>query len=136
VAVGQSGVAQIDGSDYRLHLLKSYSQVLNREFKVDLGFNAAPPSGIRRGQSLQLRLEAGESGPRLLLTNGEFLNATGGTWVFVLAPGSDTAVRRAIRIGRRNPDTVEVLSGLSPGERVITSGYDGLNDFEQIRLVH
>jgi HlyD family secretion protein len=136
VAVGQPGMAPIDGRDYRLHIAKTYSQVLNREFKVDLWFDDPPPNGLRRGQTLQLRLGAGESDRRLLLGNGEFLNTTGGTWAFVLVPESDTAVRRTIRIGHRSPDTVEVLSGLARGERVITSGYDGFTDFDRIRLRH
>ena len=136
VAVGQPGTAQIDGRDYRLHVAKTYSQVLKREFKVDLWFDDPAPTGLRRGQTLQLRLGAGESDRRLLLANGEFLNATGGTWAFVLVPDSDTAVRRTIHIGQRNPATVEILSGLSRGERVITSGYDGFTDFDRIRLRH
>jgi len=134
VAVGQPGTARIDARDYRLHIAKTYSQVLNREFKVDLWFDEPAPAGLRRGQTLQLRLGAGESNRRLLLVNGEFLNATGGTWAFVLMPDSNTAVRRRIRIGHRNPDTVEVLAGLARGERVITSGYDGFTDFDRIRL--
>lgn len=136
VAVGQPGAAQIDGRDYRLHVAKTYSQVLNREFKVDLWFDDPLPAGLRRGQTLQLRLGAGESDRRLLLANGEFLSVTGGTWAFVLMPDSNTAVRRTIRVGHRNPDSVEVLSGLSRGERVITSGYDGFTDFDRIRLRH
>lgn len=136
VAVGQPGTAQIDGRDYRLHVAKTYSQVLKREFKVDLWFDDPAPTGLRRGQTLQLRLGAGESDRRLLLANGDFLNATGGTWAFVLVPDSDTAVRRTIHIGQRNPATVEILSGLSRGERVITSGYDGFTDFDRIRLRH
>ena len=136
VAPGQPATAQVDGRDYRLHVAKTYSQVLNREFKVDLWFDDAAPAGLRRGQTLQLRLGAGESDRCLLLANGEFLNATGGTWVFVLLPGSGLAVRRPVRIGRRNPDAIEVLSGLSRGEQVITSGYDSLTDFDRIRLRH
>lgn len=136
VAPGQPATAQIDGREYRLHVAKTYSQVLNREFKVDLWFDDSAPAGLRRGQTLQLRLGSGQSDRRLLLANGEFLNTTGGAWAFVVVPGSDLAVRRQIRIGRRSPDAVEVLSGLSRGEQVITSGYDGLTDFDRVRLRH
>jgi HlyD family secretion protein len=39
-----------------------------------------------------------------------------------------SATRRTIQVGRKNSDFIEVLGGLKPGERVITSSYSGLTD--------
>jgi HlyD family secretion protein len=80
-----------------------------------------------------MELTLGATRPAIVLPNGPFMQASGGTWVFVVGPGSNRAERRTIRLGRRNPQFVEVLSGLRPGERVITSSYDGLA--EETRLI-
>ena len=132
VTAGQDASAQIDGVDYRLRLVKVYPEVRERQFKVDLTFSGAVPKSVRRGQSLQLRLEIGASSTGLILANGAFYEDTGGQWAFVVA--DNTAERRAVRFGRRNPEQVEVLEGLRPGERVITSSYETLKQYDRIEL--
>jgi HlyD family secretion protein len=136
-AVGQEATAQIDGAEYRLQLTKLYSEVRNRQFKVDMTFDGdAPksdaPKSVRRGQSLQLRLAIGASSQGLVVANGPFYEDTGGQWAFVVDGGQ--AQRRPIKLGRRNPESVEVLEGLSANDRVITSSYESLKDFTRIEL--
>jgi HlyD family secretion protein len=102
-------------------------------FQVDLEFEGEPPPGIRRGQSVRFRLEMSEPAEALLLPMGGFFQATGGNWIYVL-DGSGQAVRREIRVGRRNPQFLEVVEGLEPGDRVVTSGYDTFGDAERLIL--
>ena len=83
---------------------------------------------------LQGRLSLGEDEPGLVLESGAFLEASGGDWVFVLDAGGSTAHRRRIKLGRRNAEQVEVLSGLAAGERVIVSDYTGLDRIDRIDL--
>jgi HlyD family secretion protein len=139
VAVGQSATVEIDGREQRLELAKVYPQVRDRQFKVDLLFarsagQSADHSTLRRGQSLQIRLQIGASRRTLVVANGPFYDDTGGTWAFVLSAAGTEARRHAIRLGRRNPQQVEAISGLSVGDRVITSSYESLRGFERIRL--
>jgi len=134
VAVGQSATAEIDGHLHHLEVGKIYPQVRDRQFKVDLFFSGAAPQTIRRGQTLQARLEIGAAHQSLVTGNGPFYEDTGGTWVFVLAQTGSEAERRNVRLGRHTPDQVEVLSGLSPGERVITSGYTSFRAYDRIRI--
>jgi HlyD family secretion protein len=142
VAVGQSATVEIDGREQRLELAKVYPQVRDRQFKVDLlfargggqGADAGAPKSLRRGQSLQIRLQIGASRRTLVVANGPFYDDTGGTWAFVLSPAGTQARQHAIRLGRRNPQQIEVLSGLSVGDRVVTSSYESLRGFEHIRL--
>jgi HlyD family secretion protein len=115
-------------------VVKVYPQVTNRQFKVDLTFADATPEGLRRGQSLQLRLEVGAPRKSLVTANGPFFEDTGGKWVFVLAKSAEEARVRQVRFGRRNPEQIEVLSGLAEGERIITSGYESLRAFDRIRF--
>ena len=106
-----------------------------RQFKVDLYFaEAAAPAGLRRGQSIQVRLEVGAPSKGLVTSNGPFFEETGGNWVFVLPRSGNVAQRRAVRFGRRNPEQIEVLAGLAEGERIISSGYEQLRKFDRVEI--
>ena len=59
---------------------------------------------------------------------------TGGTWIYVLSKDGRTAYRRAIKVGRQNPQYYEVTEGLEAGERVITSGYEAFGENERLEL--
>ncbi len=132
---GQSATAEANGKTWRLEVAKVYPQVTDRQFKVDLYFaDAAAPEGLRRGQSMEVRLQLGASARELVTANGPFFEETGGNWVFVLPPSGDVAQRRAVRFGRRNPEQIEVLGGLAEGERIISSGYEQLRKFDRIEI--
>ena len=128
VAVGQTASADIAGQTYRLKVAKVYPQVRNGQFQVDLVFVGPAPASVQRGQTIQARLTIGDSSKALLIPNGAFFNDTGGAWVFVVDSGGNSATKRQVQLGRRNSDFIEVLSGLKPGDRVITSSYSGLTD--------
>jgi HlyD family secretion protein len=128
VHVGQSATAEVDGKTYRLKVAKVYPQVRNGQFQIDLVFDGAAPTSVQRGQTLQTKLTLGDSSKGVLIPNGAFFNDTGGNWVFVVDKGGNSATRRQVQLGRRNSDFIEVLGGLKPGERVVTSSYSGLID--------
>ena len=132
VHVGQTASADVDGKDYRLRVAKVYPQVRNGQFQVDLVFVGAEPKSIQRGQTVQARLTLGDSSRAVLVPNGAFFNDTGGNWIFVVDRSGNSATKRAIQLGRRNNDFIEVLGGLKPGERVITSSYSGLVDKDRL----
>ena len=113
---------------YRMKVAKVYPQVRNGQFQIDLLFDGPEPKGVQRGQTLQAKLTVGDSSKALLIPNGAFFNDTGGAWVFVVDSGGNSATKRQVQLGRRNSDFIEVLSGLKPGDRVITSSYSGLTD--------
>jgi HlyD family secretion protein len=134
VVVGQQASVEIDGKEYRLEIAKVYPEVRNRQFEVDLLFLDSPPDVIRRGQTVRMRLEIGLPAQSLIVANGAFYDDTGGVWAFVLAPSGDYAERRAVHLGRRNPEGIEVLEGLSDGDRVITSSYENFRDFDRLQF--
>jgi HlyD family secretion protein len=133
VSLGQQGAAEHDGRTYPLRVSRILPQVTNGRFQIELNFAGEAPAGMRRGQSLEVEVTLGDTRPAVILPAGAFLQATGGSWVFVLDRNGRTAERRSIRAGRRNPHDVEVLGGLQPGERVVTSSYDGFA--KQTRLI-
>jgi len=132
VAVGQTATADINGRTFKLKVAKVYPQVRNGQFQVDLLFDGLEPKGIQRGQTIQAKLFVGDSSKAVLLPNGSFFNDTGGNWVFVVDRGGNSATKRSVQLGRRNNDFIEVVSGLKPGEKVITSSYSGLVDKDHL----
>ncbi len=132
VAVGQAATIEADGKTYGLKVAKVYPQVRNGQFQIDLTFDGPEPPSLQRGQTMQTRLTLGDSTRAVLLPNGAFFNDTGGNWVFVVDDSGKSATRRAVQLGRRNSEFIEVLSGLKPGERVITSSYSGLVDKDHL----
>ncbi|MEO8314346.1 MAG: HlyD family efflux transporter periplasmic adaptor subunit [Pseudomonadota bacterium] len=134
--VREGQVAQIEreGRQWPVRVTRVYPQVKEGGFKVDLAFADDTPPGLLRGQSLQGRLSLGEDQQGVVLASGAFLEGSGGDWVFVLAADGSAAHRRRIKLGRRNAEQVEVLSGLTPGERVIVSDYTGLDRIDRIDL--
>lgn len=131
---GQSATLEQGGKTYRLKVGKVYPQVRGGQFEVDLIFVGAEPSGIQRGQTLQAKLTLGDAAKAQLIPYGSFYNDAGGSWVFVVAPDGKSAERREVQLGRKNPDFIEVLSGLEPGEKVITSSYAGFTDKTRLDL--
>ena len=126
VAVGQTASIDVDGKTYGLKVAKIYPQVRSGQFQIDLVFDGPEPPSLQRGQTMQTKLTLGDSSRALLIPNGAFFNDTGGNWVFVV--DGNGATRRAVQLGRKNNDFIEVLGGLKPGDRVITSSYSGLVD--------
>jgi HlyD family secretion protein len=134
VVEGQVATAEVAGRPYRMRVGKIYPQVRNGAFEIDLNFIGQEPADLQRGQTVQIRLTLGDPAPALLIPNGAFYNETGGNWVFVVAPDGGSAVKRQVRLGRRNADHIEVLEGLDPGERVITSPYTGFAERDRLSL--
>jgi HlyD family secretion protein len=134
VQVNQSASVDWNGKTFRARVMKIYPQVQNGQFQVDLQFLGDEPQGVQRGQTLQAKLTLGDPAPAKLIPNGAFYNESGGAYVFVVAPDGNSAVKRQVRLGRRNPDYIEVLDGLDAGERVITSPYTGFADKDRLDL--
>ena len=133
VRVGQRAILKVGTTNPELEVSKVYPEVQASQFEVDLRFIDAAPRDIRRGQTLQLRLVLGDSSDQVtLLPNGPFFNDTGGAWVFVLDVSGEIARRREVQLGRRNPNMIEVESGLLPGDRVVVSSYGSFINVDQL----
>jgi len=133
VDLQQVAVAEHNGRDIDLRISKIYPQVNEGQFEVDM-ILADEPTGLRRGQTLQVRLTLGDNSDAILVPNGSFYQETGGNWIFVVSPDGREAVKRNVRLGRRNIEFIEVLDGLEPGEKVITSPYTSYTDMDRLTL--
>jgi HlyD family secretion protein len=133
VDLQQAAVAEHGNRDLDLQVAKIYPQVNNGQFEVDMIFSDEPV-GLRRGQTLQLRLTLGDNSDALLIPNGSFYQETGGNWIFVVSNDGAEAVKRSVRLGRRNTDFIEVLDGLEAGERVVTSPYTSYVGMDRLSI--
>jgi HlyD family secretion protein len=134
VDLGQEAVFERGGDSYQMTIAKIYPQVTNGQFEVDFVFEGEQPGGIRRGQTLQAKLTLGDATKAKLIPNGAFYQDTGGNWVFVVAPDGSEAIKRNVRLGRRNNNYIEVIDGLDLGERVVTSPYTGFVEMDRLKL--
>lgn len=122
------------GSNFDLKVQKVYPDVKEGQFKTDLIFTSQRPENIRTGQTYHINLQLGASDSSVLIPRGTFYQNTGGQWIFVVNADGTEAYRRTIKIGKQNPQFYQVIEGLTPGERVITSGYEMFGNNERLIL--
>ena len=128
VVDGLEATFERQGDTYSTIIRKVYPEVRDGKFKADFKFDGEQPDNIRSGQTYYLNLQLGQPEEAVIIPRGTFYQKTGGKWIYVVNKDGNKAVKREIRIGRQNPQYYEVLEGLEPGERVITSGYDTYGD--------
>ena len=134
ISSGLPATTDFAGKTYRLTITYIYPTIQNGRFEVDMNFEGETPQGIRRGQSLRMRVELGQPSEELLLPIGGFYKDTGGNWVFIM-DGEGKAVKRDVKLGRKmGAEFFEVLEGLKPGDRVITSSYENFGNNEVLLL--
>ena len=134
IFTGLTGDFDFSDKTYKLKIKKVFTQVTNGRFQVDMEFVGKVPEGIRRGQTLQIRLALGDETKALLLAKGGFYQQTGGNWIFKVSDDGKTAYKVDVQLGRQNPDYYEVLQGLKPGDKVVTSSYENYGNMQELVL--
>ena len=134
IFIGLMGDFDFADTTYKLVIKKVYTQVTNGRFQVDMEFVGKVPQGIRRGQTLQIRLALSDETQAILLPKGGFYQQTGGNWIFKVSANGNTAYKVDIQLGRQNPDYYEVLSGLKPGDKVVTNSYETYGNMQELVL--
>ena len=134
IFTGLKGNFDFAGKNYKLKISKVYTQVANGRFQVDMQFEDSVPAGIRRGQTLQIRLSLSDETEAVLVPKGGFYQQTGGNWIFKVSENGNSAYKVNIQLGRQNPDYYEVLDGLKPGDKVVTSSYENYGTMEELIL--
>lgn len=129
-----TGTFDFANKSYKLRITKVYTQVTAGRFQVDMLFVGDIPKGIRRGQTLQIRLALSDESEAILLAKGGFYQQTGGNWIFKVSESGNTAYKVNITLGRQSPDYFEVMEGLKPGDKVVTSSYENYGDMQELVL--
>ncbi|HKZ65131.1 MAG TPA: HlyD family efflux transporter periplasmic adaptor subunit [Chitinophagaceae bacterium] len=134
IYTGLLGGFTLANKDYKLKIKKVYTQVVSGRFQVDMEFEGEVPKGIRRGQTLQIRLAFSDEVQAIQVAKGGFYQQTGGNWIFKVSDDGKTAYKVDIQLGRQNPDYYEVLDGLKPGDKVVTSSYENYGNMQELVL--
>ena len=134
VTTGLSGRMERQGVGCDVMVSKVYPEVTDGTFRADMVFTGEQPGNVRVGQAAPVNLQLGEPVEAVMVPRGTFFQSTGGRWAYVLEPDGRSAIRRYIRIGRQNPRFYEVIEGLSPGERIITSSYSEYGEADRITI--
>lgn len=134
IYTGLGGSFDFAGKTYKLKIKKVYTQVTNGRFQVDMEFEGEVPQGIRRGQTLQIRLALSDETTALLVQKGGFYQQTGGNWIFKVNEAGTLAYKVDIQLGRQNPDYYEVLGGLKQGDKVVVSSYENYGNMQELVL--
>ncbi len=132
VEEGRIGTFDFSGKSYKLQVSRKYMEVTDGRFEVDMLFKGERPTGLTRGMTLHIRLNLGDLEEAVVLARGGFYQTTGGNWVYVVNSDETLAVKRRIRTNRYNTQVYEVVEGLEPGEKVITSSYESFGDMERL----
>ena len=135
IYTGLTGTFDFAGTGYKLKIFKVFTQVLaGGKFQVDMEFTGPVPKGIRRGQTLQITLALSDERQAVLVPQGGFFQQTGGNWIFKVSDDGKTAYKVDIQLNRANTDVYEVIKGLKPGDKVITSSYENYGDIQELVL--
>jgi len=134
VETGTPGKVEIDDITYEVAVKRIYPEVVNDAFAVDIEFAGQPPPDLRRGQRLTVELSFGASSQGLIVERGGFMQHSGGRWVYLIDEDGRAARRAPVRLGRQNPRFVEVLEGLRPDDRIVSSSYTTFNDVDELEF--
>jgi HlyD family secretion protein len=132
IYTGLKGNFDFANKNYKLVIKKVYTQVTNGRFQVDMEFENEVPQGIRRGQTLQIHLTLSDEKQAVMVPKGGFYQQTGGNWIFKVSDGGTKAYKVDIQLGNQNPDFYEVLQGLKPGDKVVTSSYENYGNMQEL----
>jgi HlyD family secretion protein len=107
----------VSGPSATLHLAQTLPQVQAGKVRALLRWaeGSPPPSGLRAGQSVELRLQLSPATPALILPEGPGVQSP-----LYVRQGRELQ-RRSVQLGRRAAGQVEVLSGLQAGDQVLIS---------------
>jgi HlyD family secretion protein len=130
LAIGMPGEIAGNGKTWPGRISAVSPEVVNSEVAARLRFDGELPEQLRQNQRLSVRVLLDRRDNVLTVARGSFVEEGGGRQVYVLKDG--IAEQRAVRLGARGLDKVEVLEGLVAGEQVVVAGADA---FEGAALI-
>ena len=132
VMVGLPASVTYQGEKYPLKVSKVVPEVRDRQFQVELIFTDDKPDNVRIGKSYRLQVELDQPDSAIVIPRGDFFQVTGGQWIYKVNSSGDKAIRTPITVGRQNPVQYEIIGGLEPGEKVITTGYANFGEADEL----
>jgi len=101
---------------------------------VDVAFDEELPKGARPDLSVDGTIELERLDNVVFVGRPAFGQENNTVGMFKLIAGSNEAVRTPVKLGKSSVNTIEILSGLNPGDQVILSDTSAWDSHERIRL--
>ncbi len=130
--VGLPATIKYQAEEYTLRVSKVVPEIKERDFEIDLVITGEMPKNMRIGKSYRVKIELGQAEPSICIARGDFLQHTGGKWIYKLNKSGDRAIKVPLVLGRQNPVQYEIIEGLQAGDKVVISGYANLGETEEL----
>ena len=133
LAIGVPAQVTSSGNRYAAQVSAVSPEVVNGEVTARLRFDEGQqPANLRQNQRLSARIVLDTREDVLMVERGPFLEQDGGRFAWVV--DGNSAVRRPIQAGVSSLGAVEIVSGLSEGERIVVSGTDQFSNADRVRI--
>ena len=132
VSLGLPATINYQNMNYPLKVSKVVPEIKDRTFKADLIFTDTMPDNLRVGKSYRLQIELGQPEKMLTVDRGDFIQETGGLWIYKLNESGTKATKVKIHIDRQNPSRVSIADGLREGDRVVVAGYADFKGVDEL----
>ncbi|MGZ4985621.1 MAG: efflux RND transporter periplasmic adaptor subunit, partial [Chthoniobacterales bacterium] len=116
------------------HVIRVDPAVEQGTVKVDVALDGDLPKGARPDLSVDGTIELERLDDVIYVGRPAFGQENNTVGIFKLEAGTSEAVRTPVKLGRSSVNTIEILSGLQPGDQVILSDTSAMDAHERIRL--
>jgi len=132
LAVGMPGEISGNGQTWKARVSGISPEVVQNQVAARLRFDGSMPEQLRQNQRLSVRVLLDQRPDVLTVRAGSFIDESGGQYAYVVRDG--LAVKTPVRLGARGVDSVEIVSGLKVGDRVVVSGADNFHAAPSVAL--
>ena len=132
LGIGMSAEIQVGGGTAKGKLSALSPEVVKNQVLARVRFEGKQPEGLRQSQRVSARLLIDEKPNALMLPRGSFVESEGGRYAYVLRDG--VAVRTPIKLGATSVSSVEILSGLKQGDKVVVAGTETFENADRVSI--
>ena len=119
MAMGTQAEILYEGKTYPGRVTTVSPEIRDSQVRGTVVFDGETPPGLRQSQRVSVRMVMERKTGVVKTARGPFLESGGGRQAYVVDNG--VAVKREIQVGAVSVSEVEILKGVSPGEKVVVS---------------
>ena len=134
IQINQTAVVDTRNGTVKGHVIRVNPAVEQGTVTVDVAFDEPLPKGARPDLSVDGTIELERLDNVVFVGRPAFGQENNTVGMFKLVAGSSEAIRTPVKLGKSSVNTIEILSGLQPGDQVILSDTSAYDAHDRIRL--